>query len=184
MTDDMLQWGQVSPIGVGEGPEGELATELARYAELPSGLPDPRLKKPRHRPNNGRKRRFIGPLLTEPPWELLEGVRAAGYPIPPDLKCLAYVPSQWRASTKWRVWRDAVFAMWGDECHLCRHPKADSADHLVPLSAWGNQPYDPRISRPAHGVAGCPTCQVKCNSSRGNREFARQIGNYKPPVAL
>lgn len=179
MGNDLLQWAQVSPIGVGEGSGGGLVL----HAQPPPELPDPRLKKPRSRPNRGRKKRFIGPLLEEPPWHILRELGPA-YPIPSNLTCLSHVPSNWRRGKVWSTWRASVFAMWGDMCHLCDHGGADSADHLVPLSVWGNQPYDARISRPAHGIAGCPTCKVKCNSSRGNRAFASQVIKFKPAVEL
>jgi hypothetical protein len=177
--DDLLQWAEVSPIGVGESS----GSELAQYAQPLPELPDPRLKKPRSRPNRGRKRIFIGPCLTEPPWHVLRGLGPA-YPIPTDLTCLLRVPRSWRSGKAWTAWRGGVFAMWGDQCHLCGHEGADSADHLVPLSVWGNQPYDARLSRPAHGIAGCPTCKVKCNSSRGNRQFASQVIKFKPAIEL
>lgn len=181
MTDDMLQWAQPSgvrsPLGVGEGS----GADLVAGASPPPTLPDPRLKKPRHRPNNGRKRKYIGPCLSEPPWDLL---RATGYPVPQYLECLPAVPAQWRAGHKAIQWKARVRAMWGTTCHLCGHGEAYTADHLVPLSLWGNQPHMAELSRPAHGVEGCPTCKVKCNSSRGNKEFARQIGRYKPPLEL
>lgn len=177
MGEDMVQWAQVSPIGVGDGPGGDLTAG----AQPPPGLPDPRLKKSRSRPNRGRKRTFIGPRLETPPWDIL---RETGYPIPLDVECLPLVPRVWRAGYRWEVWRTGVFARYGDQCHLCGHGGADSADHLVPLSVWGNQPYDPRLSRPAHGVAGCNECGLKCNSSRGNRLYAQHIRDYKPPVAL
>lgn len=176
MSDDMLQYAQVSP-GVGE-PTGADLVELAQVAPV---VPN---KKERHRPNNGRKKRSdkLRPHLSEPPWHLL---RATGYPLPPDLKVLQGItPRYWRQGPRADRWRKKVFEMWGRTCHLCNHPGADSADHLVPLAVWVNQPYDPRISRPAHGVAGCPTCKVKCNSSRGHRALAITIGNYKPPVGL
>lgn len=178
MTDDMLQWAEEpASLGVGKGSGGELLSG----AQPPPDLPDLRLKPPRHRPNNGRQRRFIGPLLTEPPWELLE---ATGYPIPRDLTCLPAVPSQWRRGRPYRAWKLATYEMWGRDCHICMHGGADSIDHLVPLSMWGNQPYDPRISRPAHNVNGCPTCKVKCNSSRGNKMLARQIAQWQGAVRL
>lgn len=176
MAEDMLRWASV-PNGVGAGSGGELTL----FSAPPPEIPDPRGKKPRHRPNNGRKRRFIGPFLEEPPWELLQ---ATGYPVPEGLSVYHKVPSCWRRGPAYNKWRLRVFAMWGTVCHLCGHEGADSADHLIPLAQWGNQPYDPRISRPAHGIAGCPTCEVKCNSSRGNRQFAREVVRYKPLVAL
>jgi len=175
MTDDLLQYAQ-DPSGVGglRGPE-----LLAMATPVPPI--DPRTKPSRSRPNRGRKRRYIGPLLAEPPWDIL---KATGYPIPPDLTPLPIVPPMWRRGPRYQEWRVQVHSMWGTTCHLCGHEQAHTADHLVPLSTWGNQPYDPRLSRPAHGIEGCPTCYVKCNSSRGNRALAIQIANYRPAIEL
>lgn len=178
--NDMLQWADIAPGGgsVGEPPGGDLVA----LAQVPLGaIPNPRSKKVRRRPNNGRKRRYIGPFLDEPPWDLLA---ETGYPIPGDLKMLGGVPPCWRRGAGYEIWRAQVREMWGTVCHLCGHEEAHTADHLVPLSKWGNQPYDPRLSRPAHGVEGCPTCEVKCNSSRGNRLIANAIRDYKPPVTV
>lgn len=177
----MLEWAQAA--GPSDSPRvgGKPGDDLLTGAQASPGLPDPRGKKPRHRPNNGRKRTFVGPFLDPPPWGLLD---ATGYPIPRDLIPLAKVPRVWRSGERWRIWRNGVFAMWGSDCHLCGHPGADSADHLVPLSVWGNQPYDPRISRPAHGVAGCAVCHLKCNSSRGNKAWALHESRYQPPIQL
>lgn len=180
-STDLLQWVQNSPIGVGDTSR----VDLVGYAEVALEVPiDPRLKKSRSRPNRGRMKRSdrLKPILTAPPWGLLQ---ATGYPIPGDLHILqGEMPFYWRRGPRYLAWRAAVFAMWGTHCHLCTHGGADSADHLVPLAAWANQPYDARISRPAHGIKGCPTCHVKCNSSRGNKALAIQIGQYKPPVTL
>ncbi len=181
MTEDMLQWAQPVEHSSQVVVNGTSGGDLVSGARVAPDVPDPRLKKPRSRPNRGRKRRYIGPYLPEPPWGVL---RATGYPIPTDLGCLGKVPSNWRGGPRYDAWKRASYGMWGYTCHICGHGDADSIDHLVPLSAWGNQPYDPRISRPAHGVAGCPTCRVKCNSSRGNREFAISIRDYKPPLAM
>lgn len=179
MTDDLLQWAGSS--GVGDGGQ-DPTTNLVQFAEI---LPPPEvraaMKKSRSRPNRGRKRRYIGPLLETPPWDIL---RETGYPIPPDVKCISYVPSCWRRGPEYVVWRARVHAMWGTTCHLCKHDGAHTADHLVPLSKWGNQPYDPRLSRPAHGIEGCPVCGIKCNSSRGNRALAKEVGSYQPPIAM
>lgn len=162
--------------------------DLLRQAESPPTIPDPRLKKVRRRPNNGRtKRTNRNPPLTEPPWDLL---RELGIPLPPLLANLPHLPSNWRRGPYYAQWRIQVHAMWGDLCHICGHPEAHSADHLVPLSVWPNQPYEPMLARPAHGVIqpdgteGCPTCYVKCNSSRGNRQLANLIRNYKPTIQL
>lgn len=177
----MLEWAD-SPIGVGDAPGGDLTA----YAEAAPGVP-PRERKVRRRPNNGRKKRTNRNPLKEPPWDRL---RELGIYVPPTLTNLPTTPVNWRRGDQYRLWKPRVFAMWGTTCHLCGHPEAYSADHLIPLSEWSNQPYDPHLSRPAHGVKqpdgteGCPTCGVKCNSSRGNKQLAIEIGQYKPPVSL
>lgn len=63
-----------------------------------------------------------------------------------------------------------VLATYGDECHLCHHPGADSADHLVPRSKGGPL-YAIGNARPAHHRP-CPLCGLCCNSRRGNRSVA------------
>jgi hypothetical protein len=61
-----------------------------------------------------------------------------------------------------------MFAIYGEVCHLCGHPDAGEADHLVPVSEWPDQQPDPHLMRPAHGTSGpCPTCGRKCNRERG-----------------
>lgn len=181
MTDDLLQWAQSSGVGDAGG------QDLIPIMVLPTELQLPpeeraRNKKVRHRPNKGRKKRTNrNPPLEEPPWDML---RATGYPIPPVIYNLSHPPTNWRRGPKYNLWRIQVHEMWGTVCHLCKHGDARTADHLVPLSKWNNQPYDARLSRPAHGVEGCPTCGIKCNSSRGNRELAIEVGNYQPPISL
>ncbi len=177
MSDDLLHYASEIPLVVDLN-----GGDLLRQAVSPPTIPDPRLKKTRHRPNNGRKKRTNrNPPLDEPPWDML---RALDIPLPPLIRCLPRGPANWRIGPRADLWRIQVREMWGDKCHLCGHAGADSADHLIPVSVWPNQPYEPALARPAHGVAGCPTCYVKCNSSRGNRQLANQILNYKPPVSL
>lgn len=177
MSDDMVQWAQ-SPIGVGEGVD----TGLTAYVEETMSAPPAYERKIRSRPNRGRiKRTNRTPGLSEPPWDML---REMGVPIPPNLQCLPYTPVNWRRGGLYLNWRKQVHARWGHTCHLCGHEGAYTADHLIPVSVWSNQPYDPGLARPAHGVEGCPTCKVPCNSSRGNKAIAKSIGQYKPPIAL
>ena len=57
---------------------------------------------------------------------------------------------------KAQTMRALTLATYGDTCHLCRRPGADTADHLVPRSRGGTD--DLANLRPAH--AGC-------NYSRG-----------------
>ena len=51
-----------------------------------------------------------------------------------------------------------TLATYGDTCHWCGLPGADSADHLIPRSHGGDDSLD--NLRPIHR---------RCNSSRGNR---------------
>ncbi|GAA5048248.1 hypothetical protein HNP84_000216 [Thermocatellispora tengchongensis] len=76
--------------------------------------------------------------------------------------------SRHRAGRPYRRAREQMFQLYGDTCHICLHPGAGEADHLVPVSIDGAQPIDPHAMRPAHGAnAPCPTCGRKCNTERG-----------------
>jgi 5-methylcytosine-specific restriction endonuclease McrA len=71
-----------------------------------------------------------------------------------------------RSGRPWRRIRAQVL----DACNVCwwcGHVGADAVDHVIPL-ARGGPPLDPANLRPIHGVRGCPTCKVKCNSARGD----------------
>jgi len=68
-----------------------------------------------------------------------------------------------------RVIRPAVFAAYGDICHLCGHPGATDCDLLTPYRDAPAQHITYTSFRPAHGVRGCPTCGRKCNQERGAR---------------
>lgn len=176
MSKDMLQWAQAFP-GVGEVG----GSDLVEMSQIRPPIPN----KPRSRPNRGRiKRTDRTPGLEKPPWDLIEELRAGGYTIPPNLRCLSYTPKNWRRGPDYTAWRRRVHAMWGYRCHLCGHTNAHTADHLIPLSVWSNQPYEAALSRPAHGIEGCDDCGLKCNSSRGHRRLAIEVGQYKPPIAL
>lgn len=60
--------------------------------------------------------------------------------------------------------------MWGTLCHICGHEGATTADHLIPLAVWPEQPLDPKLSRPAHGTGNpCPTCDRLCNQEKGTK---------------
>ena len=79
-----------------------------------------------------------------------------------------------------------VIAAYGGICHLCDHPGALQADHVVVRA----ESRDDSIAnlRPAHGSAGkwqrnpCPVCGLNCNNIRGalsveagRRKIARRI---------
>lgn len=77
-----------------------------------------------------------------------------------------------------------MFAIYGDLCHLCGHPGARQADHLVPIRDWPDQPIDPHLMRPAHGGGNeergldnpCPICGRRCNQERGARPTLSSAG--------
>lgn len=58
-------------------------------------------------------------------------------------------------------------------CHLCGHPGADAADHVVPLSRGGAD--DLSNLRPAHHFEPCPVCGVKCNRVKSGKLVAPVI---------
>lgn len=181
--DDLVKYAQAASRQQGQGVD-----PLLHMAQPAPGVPDPRLKKVRRRPNKGRiKRTNRTPGLETPPWDMLAALNIY---VPPGLECLPYTPFNWRRGGEYLRWKAGVFKAWGHTCHLCGHGEAYTADHLIPVSVWSNQPYDANLARPAHGVVqpdgseGCPTCKVKCNSSRGNRAMANQILNYQPTIRL
>lgn len=70
----------------------------------------------------------------------------------------------------WGRIKAAVIAAHGGICHLCGHPMAKQADHLVQYAEGGDD--SPANLRPAHGSAGkqknpCPVCGLNCNNIRG-----------------
>jgi len=73
-------------------------------------------------------------------------------------------------------WTAATLAAYGDTCHLCRRPGADSADHLQPRSKGGRDSLS--NLRPAH---------QGCNSARGDMPlhewFARHPIPRRPALA-
>jgi len=82
--------------------------------------------------------------------------------------------SRHRTGRPYRRARAEMFAIYGDTCHLCGHPGARTADHLVPVALDADQPIDPHDMRPAHGSGGthpnpCPTCRRHCNQERGTK---------------
>jgi hypothetical protein len=177
VTNDMLSWAQESP-GVGDA-SGD---DLVKMAEVTPEVPKPYERKIRSRPNRGRvKRTNRTPPLEEPPWDMLRELKI---PLPPYLRNLRTTPANWRRGPSYVTWKRRVLDRYGDMCHLCGHGQAFTADHLIPLSVWCNQPYEPMLARPAHGIEGCPTCHIPCNSSRGNKQLARQTGNYQPAIEL
>jgi 5-methylcytosine-specific restriction endonuclease McrA len=64
----------------------------------------------------------------------------------------------------------ATLARWGTTCHLCRQPGADSADHVVPRVAGGD---DSLLNlRPAH---------QGCNSVRGSMPLTIWFARHPVP---
>lgn len=63
-----------------------------------------------------------------------------------------------------------TLSTYGTTCHLCHHPSADSADHVVPRSAGGRDAL--ANLRPVHWRP-CPTCGRRCNQQRGATPLPR-----------
>jgi len=76
-----------------------------------------------------------------------------------------------------RAWRSKValcLATFGDICHLCLHPGATSADHLLPRQHGGTDALE--NLRPAHSDKHpCPACGLKCNQVRGSKRLTPQL---------
>jgi hypothetical protein len=71
---------------------------------------------------------------------------------------------------RWNQVKANVISAYGGICHLCYHPGAKQADHVVV-----DYPLDSSVEnlRPAHGSAGkqknpCPVCGLNCNQVRGS----------------
>jgi hypothetical protein len=70
-------------------------------------------------------------------------------------------------------WVAGVLDRYGTTCHLCHHPGATSADHVVPRSQLVRRGllhlmYDIDNGRPAHH-APCPVCGVRCQLRRKDK---------------
>lgn len=52
-------------------------------------------------------------------------------------------------------------------CHICGHPGADAADHVIPLARGGAD--DVSNLRPAHHTVACATCGLKCNRIKSDK---------------
>lgn len=63
------------------------------------------------------------------------------------------------------AWVAAVLGQYGTTCHLCRHPGAESADHLLPVLTHPDLMYVVSNGRPVHHKR-CPTCNAACNIAR------------------
>ncbi|MDX2705814.1 hypothetical protein PV350_23560 [Streptomyces sp. PA03-6a] len=76
--------------------------------------------------------------------------------------------------------REEMFAIYGTTCHICAHPGAREADHLVPYSRLADKTRMPSAHdmRPAHGGnARCPVCLRACNAERGNRPIPQRMNH-------
>lgn len=75
---------------------------------------------------------------------------------------------------QWLALKKEVLRRYGDNCHLCGHGGANSADHLEPVTEAPERELDLSNLRPAHGYPkGCPVCSqaagkpIYCNERRG-----------------
>lgn len=68
--------------------------------------------------------------------------------------------------------------VYGTTCHLCDHPGALGADHLIPVSVAPELRWVLPNLRPCHGGRHkCPVCGLACNEIRQTKpvEQAREI---------
>ena len=66
---------------------------------------------------------------------------------------------------------------YGTICHLCNHAGADSADHIITRKVGG--PDVVANLRPAH-LKPCPTCDVRCNQTRGATPHQPRVVEWPP----
>ena len=70
----------------------------------------------------------------------------------------------------------------GGICHLCGHPGADAADHVISLARGGSDTRD--NLKPSHHFEPCPTCGIKCNRVKSDKLVApvmRRSGSLARP---
>jgi hypothetical protein len=80
---------------------------------------------------------------------------------------LGTMPRAFPAGRRWQAFRQVVFSVYGDTCHLCGHPGARQADHLIPVSQRPDLAWELANIRPAHGTKNrCPRCGRCCNQAR------------------
>lgn len=81
------------------------------------------------------------------------GSRSASY-----LAVVGFAPTAGYNGSNVRRFRAQVFAVYGDTCHLCARPGADTVDHVIPRKLRPDLAFDIGNARPAH---------LSCNSRRG-----------------
>ena len=91
-----------------------------------------------------------------------------------------------RSGTGGAVYRRnrALLLSESDQCAICGHGGAETADHIIPDALWPRDEQGKQLPgvndlsnlQPAHGTMGagrevrqnrCPTCRRLCNQSRG-----------------
>jgi 5-methylcytosine-specific restriction endonuclease McrA len=92
-------------------------------------------------------------------------------PQTPGERMAAYKGEQRHPSGRaWKRIVANVIDAYAGICHLCGHPGALQADHLVQYAEGGDDSIG--NLRPVHGVANtqnnrCPVCELACNNIRG-----------------
>ena len=92
------------------------------------------------------------------------------------------------AGHRWNVFRQLVFATYGDTCWLCGHGGARQVDHIESVTEHPELVFSLKNCRPAHGAPGnrCRTCGQNCNQLRGamSAERARRLITERSPGTI
>jgi len=78
-------------------------------------------------------------------------------------------PKRNGSTRAWRKTRARILAA-SDICWLCGHPGSDAVDHKT-AKARGGSDHGSNLA-PSHHDVPCPTCGVKCNRVKSDKELA------------
>jgi hypothetical protein len=93
------------------------------------------------------------------------------------------MPGRNRAGSRYgaegAVWRRIVRAVVSRDrgiCHVCRHPGAKAADHLVPVTERPDLALDAANLKAVHAVpAGCPVCSAAALARGGKPVYCNEV---------
>ena len=77
-----------------------------------------------------------------------------------------------RQNTRARRERNHRLLATNDVCWLCGHAGSDAVEHKVSVKARPDLADDPTNLAPAHHFVACPTCGIKCNRVKSDKDIA------------